>query len=70
MSLQLEFEPHSWYKGFAIKLDPKASNEDNWKWYAVAANGMTGFLVEFEDSTLRGLTDQVNGYLSSHQISN
>lgn len=63
MSLQLEFEPHSWYKGFAVKLNQHTSREENWKWYAVAVNGLTGFLVEFEDSTLRGLTDQINTYL-------
>lgn len=30
MSLHLEFEPHSWYKGFAIKHDPNHNDACEW----------------------------------------
>jgi hypothetical protein len=64
MSLHLEFEPHSWYKGFAIKRqDLIAGPEDNQSyWYGVTPNGMTGFLVEFEAMTLRELKQQITEY--------
>ena len=72
MSLSLNFEPHSWYKGFAIQDNsnrhlPKIyqpSTEGLPSWYAVTANGMTGYLDEFEAGTLKELKQLITEYRS------
>jgi hypothetical protein len=62
MSLYIEFDAHSWYKGFAIKDQRLSHTEADLKWYAVTANGMTGYLVEFEADTLKDLKKQITDY--------
>jgi len=58
MSLTLDFEPHSWYKGFAIQHMPL--NEYNW--YAYTDNGMTGFIDEEHANTLKELKELITRY--------
>lgn len=73
MSLHLEFEPHSWYKHFAIKhnnqnLAPNVAHKiERYDWYGVTANGMTGYLVEFEADTLANLKQQITEYWSNQR---
>jgi hypothetical protein len=68
MSLHIDFEPHSWYRGFAIKrnnqnLAPNVTHKiERYDWYAVIANGMTGYLVEFEADTLRELKEKIQDW--------
>ena len=70
MSMYLEFKPHSWYRGFAIKHNKNNvyMGGGNWydaagkKWYAVTANGMSGYLVEIESETLKDLKQQIKQY--------
>lgn len=65
MSLHLEFEPHSWYKGFAI-VDNRTSEwakqgkEDNWEAYT--ENGMTGHLDTVGGATLKELKELITRY--------
>lgn len=65
MSLQLEFEPHSWYMGFAIK---KSYGDDAqlagiWHWSAYTDEGMTYRIIELEGfSTLSGLKQEIRDY--------
>ena len=67
MSLYIEFEPHSWYKGVAIE-DCRGEEDGAGgfvaKWYGVTVNGITGFLVEFESNTLKELKQQIKDYRS------
>lgn len=69
MSLHLEFEPHSWYMGWATK-DNRESGHDNsnlerpleghaWKWSAYTDNGMTGYIEETHADTLKQLKQQI-----------
>lgn len=53
MSLHLEFEPHSWYMGFAIKQP--TNGWPTWSWTAFTDNGNTYRVDELEAKTLRGL---------------
>lgn len=68
MSLHIEFEAHSWYFGFAIKhnnqnLAPNVTHKiERYDWYGVTANGMTGYLVEFEADTLAELKRLIKEY--------
>lgn len=60
MSLSIDFEPHSWYKEFALKkrtTDIPASY-----WRAYTANGMTGYIVELEAPTLKELKQLITDY--------
>jgi hypothetical protein len=59
MSLQLNFAPHSWYKGFAIQ------HRQNWRAYTL--NGMTGYIVTLEADTLKQLRQQINEYTTNEQ---
>ncbi len=66
MSLHLEFEPHSWYMGFAIK---KIRHDifrrhyiTKYTWYGVANNGMTGYIDTLEAETLKDLKKQIKEY--------
>lgn len=83
MSLHLEFEPHSWYMGFAIKKNydhQKWVNatvrtpagyiapEDN-KWSAYTDNGMTCYIDERHADTLAELKSQIREYhLGKHTL--
>lgn len=58
MSLHLEFDPHSWYKGWSIKKNaPKHILE--YPWSAYTTNGMTGYTEEIHANTLRELKQQI-----------
>lgn len=74
MSLHLEFEPHSYYRDFAIKqntpwgmLTNNASDKIVSKWSAYTANGMTGHIVELEADTLRELKEQITTYTNNEK---
>lgn len=70
MSLHLDFEPHSWYMGWAIR-DNRTSGHDNsnlerpleahegYRWSAYTANGMTGYVEETHADTLKELKQQI-----------
>lgn len=71
MSLHLNFEPHSWHKGWAIKhnrtqghdnsyLERKMSNDEGYAWSAYTANGMTGYIEELHADTLKELKESIN----------
>lgn len=65
MSLHISFEPHSWYQGVAIEDCRGEGNGAGGfvaRWYGVTANGMTGYLVEFEADTLTELKQQIKDY--------
>ena len=73
MSLHLEFEPHSWYMGFAIKnnrqqghdqsnLEGPLANDEGFKWSAYTANGMNYQIAEFHTDTLKQLKSQIKDY--------
>lgn len=71
MSLYIEFEPHSWYKGFAIR-DNKASGydsanlenklENGYRYTAYTDDGMTYRIVEKQADTLKQLKQQITDY--------
>jgi hypothetical protein len=66
MSMQLNFEPHSWYMGFAIgRYAPhlKASKLDI-PYFAVTDNGMTYQVDTIEAKTLRELKKLIKEYRS------
>ena len=58
MSLHLEFDPHSWYMGFAIKHEPEAIE----KWSAYTADGNTYTIVERKAVTLDELKWRIRKY--------
>lgn len=66
MSLHLEFEPHSWYKSFAIKHNRHSGGR--WHdapgvaWEAYTDNGMTGYIDTLEAETLRELKQAITAY--------
>lgn len=64
MSLHLEFEPHSWYKGFAIKPRQRfCLNKKVWyQWEAVGLNGNTGYIVHLHASTLASIKNSITAY--------
>lgn len=63
MSLHLEFEPHSWYRGFAIR---QGEYMTDWKtkniWYAYTDDGNTYRIVERHADTLAGLKRLISEY--------
>lgn len=64
MSLALNFEPHSWYMGFAIgQYSPhlKPSKLDI-PYYAVTDNGMTGYIDQLEGNSLGMLKAKIRRY--------
>lgn len=63
MSMYLEFEPHSWYKGFAIKHEKRAYEVFD-KWVAYAEDGMHYSIIELHNKTLRELKQQITQYRS------
>ncbi len=60
MSLHLEFEPHSWYKEFAIKAP--TNGWPTWEWTAYTANGNTGYIDTISAHTLRELKQKITAY--------
>lgn len=60
MSLHLEFEPHSWYMGFAIKFTKMG--RDYHQWTAYTDNGNTYRVDEVEAYTLEELREQIRAY--------
>ena len=70
MSLHLEFDPHSWYMGWAIKnnrtsghdqaqLERTMQPSEGYAWSAYTANGMTGYIEEAHADTLKELKQQI-----------
>jgi hypothetical protein len=60
MSMHLEFEPHAWYMGFAIK---KPTNGwPTWLWTAYTDNGNTYRIDEVEAKTLEELREKIRDY--------
>lgn len=62
MSLSLNFEPHSWYMGFAIRMDELSSPESSWKWLGVIDNGNTYQIDELTADTFEDLKAQIREY--------
>ena len=67
MSLHLEFEPHSWYKHFAIrKWDGEGFlpyfNASSYKWEAYTDDGNTYRTVMLEADTLEELKEKITDW--------
>lgn len=70
MSLYLNFEPHSWYKGWAIRkeVEPGVENASGTgfvnvnQWSAYTDNGDTYRVDELEAGTLRELKQAIKEY--------
>lgn len=72
MSLHLEFEPHSWYMGFAIQdylgqdhprlKNPNTGEAISMRWRAYTDNGNTYRVDELEADTLKNLKRQIKEY--------
>lgn len=64
MSLYLEFEPHSWYKGFAIKKTDLIAPEGSMQvyWEAYTDNGNTYRVDSVEAETLKELKQKITEY--------
>ena len=73
MSLHIEFEPHSWYKGFAIKkrtLERDVAKDtpiNYYLWQAYTANGMTGYVVNLHATTLKDLKNKITEYTEAEK---
>lgn len=70
MSMYLEFEPHSWYMGFAIEDNrknhwAKIGKED--KWNAYTDNGNTYMVDTCGGATLAELKQQIRQYHIRHK---
>ena len=61
MSLYINFEPHSWYRGFAIQLDETESHSVN-KWWGYTDDGNTYMVVKFTAHTLKELKQLIREY--------
>lgn len=69
MSLYIDFEPHSRYKGFAIKkrdVDNAGVAGDNreYKYSGYTDDGMTYRVIEFNAYTLKELKQKITDYRS------
>lgn len=68
MSLTLEFDPHSWYMGFAIndtadmKYPGKVYRIDANRWHAYTDNGSTYYVDEVVADTLADLKQAIRAY--------
>jgi hypothetical protein len=63
MSLHLEFEPHSWYMGFAIKRDSQRTADGTISiWSAYTDDGNTYRIIEREANTLERIKDKIRKY--------
>lgn len=69
MSLQLNFEPHSWYKGFAIQKRYEGAPftpHHGPKWVSYYADGMTYRVVELHSETLKDLKAQITTWRNEY----
>lgn len=71
MSMYLEFEPHSWYMGFAIR-DNRFEHRAHYKkhfaeWEAFIDNGNTYRIDQVEAGTLKELKNQIKQYHIRHK---
>jgi len=67
MSLHLEFEPHSWYMGFAIKKEAVPLERDPGKiaayfWHGYTDNGNTYQVDTITELTLAKLKQSIKAY--------
>ena len=74
MSLHLNFEPHSWYKGAAIRdnwgdaghdqtnLDRPLEKGEGYRWTAYYLDGNSGYIREFNADTLGELKQYIKEY--------
>jgi len=62
MSMHLEFEPHSWYRGFAIKKTEAYNHPYPYIWEAYTDDGMTYSIIERKAYTLKALKQQITEY--------
>lgn len=65
MSMHLEFEPHSWYMGFAIKQNDRHDARNNiamYEWDAFIDNGNTYRIDEVNARTLKQLKFKIREY--------
>ena len=68
MSLHLEFNPHSWYMGFAIKQNTKPDKDvpdiadEESPWEAYTDDGNTYRIVDFEAKILKRLKQKIRSY--------
>lgn len=62
MSLYINFEPHSYYKGFAIKKDVML---DGNYWFGFTDDGIKTYgVVQYDANTLKELKQLITGYRS------
>lgn len=68
MSLHLEFEPHSWYMGFAIQETGIDKNDiTNYSYNAYIDNGNSGHINTVHASNLKELKQRIRNYhLKAH----
>ena len=59
MSLYLDFEPHSYYMGWAIEKPEHNDPENYSKYYAYTDNGNTYRVDELQADTLRELKEKI-----------
>lgn len=66
MSLHLNFEPHSWYMGFAIRDCRDEIIEDDQSvagvWNGITDDGMTYRIIDLEAKTLKRLKSKIRRY--------
>lgn len=76
MSLYINFEPHSWYKGFAIK-DNRANDYADYankvvgyihRWEAYTDDGMTYRIIKRNADTLKQLKQQITDYRNKEKM--
>lgn len=60
MSMYLDFEPHSWYMGFAVKDDRIDTAGDVWAAYT--DDGITYRVLSLTAETLGSLKEQIRDY--------
>ena len=65
MSLYINFEPHSWYKHFAIQDFRKEATGVEGKWSAWTDDGNTYRVIQLEADTLRELKYKINKYINA-----
>ena len=64
MSLSINFDAHSHYKGFAIQYKPHVAYNDitDYRWSAYTDNGNTYQVDELHAMTLEKLKHKINEY--------
>lgn len=67
MSLSINFEPHSWYRGFAIKKTEAVNHPHPYIWEGFTDDGMTYRIVELRAYTLAALKKQITEYRSNER---